>query len=135
VVKGEVSDTRYISSERADWMNYTLHATGGRDIAEIISLDAPVRSPQDILDIIVNVPSRFIILRKEMLDGSFFDLKTGLAGDILQKFSNYDKKLAVIGDFSGFTSTSLKDFIYESNKRNDVVFVDSVEAAVDRFSK
>jgi hypothetical protein len=115
-------------------MDYTLHNTGDNDIAEIISVDAPVRCSGDILEIIVNVPARSVILRKEMLNESFFDLKSGLAGDILQKFSNYGRKLAVIGDFSGYASKSLKDFIYECNKRGDFLFVDSLETALEKFS-
>ncbi len=43
----------------------------------------------------------------------FFDLSTRLAGEILQKFINYHVKIAIIGDFSIYTSKSLKDFIYE----------------------
>ncbi|MCK7528774.1 MAG: DUF4180 domain-containing protein [Ignavibacteriales bacterium] len=29
----------------------------------------------------------------------FFDLKTGIAGEILQKFSTYNVRLAILGDF------------------------------------
>ena len=32
-------------------------------------------------------------------------------------------KLAIIGDFSGYTSKPLRDFIYESNNGNQVFFV------------
>ncbi|WP_083996437.1 DUF4180 domain-containing protein [Desulfosporosinus acididurans] len=52
----------------------------------------------------------------------FFDLKTKLAGEILQKFVNYHVRIAIVGDFSGYKSKSLKDFIYESNNGKDVFF-------------
>lgn len=41
----------------------------------------------------------------------------------------------IVGDFSGYTSKPLKDFIYESNKGRDIFFVDSEEEAIDRLSR
>lgn len=35
-----------------------------------------------------------------------------IENEVLQKFINYQTKIAIIGDFSGYTSKSLKDFIY-----------------------
>ena len=63
----------------------------------------------------------------------FFDLSTKIAGDILQKVSNYNKRLAIIGDYSNVKSKALKDFIYESNKTKQVIFVDEVEEALRIF--
>lgn len=71
-----------------------------------------------------------MVLYKESLNESFFDLKTGLAGEILQKFSNYRFKLAIVGDFSHYTSKSLRDFIYECNKGNMVYFKDDLDSAL-----
>jgi len=64
----------------------------------------------------------------------FFDLRSGLAGEILQKFTTYRMKLVIIGDFSQYTSKSLQDFIYESNKGNHILFVSNEEEAVAKFS-
>ena len=70
-----------------------------------------------------------IILYEYNLPAEFFDLKTKLAGDILQKFSTYNGRLAIIGDFSRYESNSLKDFIYESNKQGRINFVATMEDA------
>ncbi len=43
-----------------------------------------------------------IILKKENIDECFFDLRTGFAGELLQKLVNYNCKLAIIGDFSTY---------------------------------
>lgn len=75
-----------------------------------------------------------VIIKEENLQPEFFDLKTGLAGDILQKFSTYQGRLAIIGDFSKYESKSLKDFIYESNKMGRINFVASMEEAVGALS-
>jgi hypothetical protein len=75
-----------------------------------------------------------IILYERNFHEDFFKLATGLAGDILQKFSNYRSKLAIIGDFSKYQSKSLQDFIRESNKGNAVFFVDNMESALIKLT-
>ncbi|MBE7719915.1 DUF4180 domain-containing protein [Lacrimispora indolis] len=89
---------------------------------------------QSILDIMSSAGYQYncigMILYKESLDESFFDLKTGIAGEILQKFSNYSFKLGVVGDFSQYTSKSLKDFIYECNKGNLIYFKNDLDSAL-----
>ncbi len=75
-----------------------------------------------------------MILNKEAITESFFKLSTGLAGEILQKFVNYDMKLAVIGDFSHYTSKPLRDFIYESNRGKHIFFVSDEENAIGKLS-
>lgn len=90
-------------------MKYNSHNKNGLEMVEIVSLDEPVGSSSDFLDIMGNVPSRIILLYDHMLHEDFFVLKTGLAGDILQKVSNYQLKLGIIGDFSGFSFFSSFD--------------------------
>ena len=68
------------------------------------------------------------------LHPDFFDLKTRFAGEILQKFSNYDVKLAIVGDFSKYSSKSLRDFIYESNKGKLIFFADNLNTALMKLS-
>lgn len=68
-----------------------------------------------------------VILRKEQLDESFFRLSSGLAGEVLQKFVNYQMRLVIVGDFSHYTSKPLRDFIYESNQGTHVGFFSSEE--------
>ncbi len=76
-----------------------------------------------------------IILNKSLVSKSFFDLKTRLAGEILQKFINYRVKLAIVGDFSVYSSKSLKDFIYESNNGKDIFFLPTEEQAIEKLSR
>ena len=74
-----------------------------------------------------------IIIDKKLIAEDFFILSTGLAGEILQKYINYDVKMAVYGDYSRYTSKPLKDFIYESNNGKDVFFVPSIDEAVKKL--
>ena len=71
---------------------------------------------------------------KESLSEDFFDLKTCFAGDVLQKFSNYRFKFAIVGDFSAYSSKALRDFIYECNKGNLVFFKSLLEEALDALT-
>ena len=75
-----------------------------------------------------------IVIDKRLITEDFFILSTGVAGEILQKFINYDVKIAIYGDYSKYTSKPLKDFIYESNKGCDVFFVTDKEAAVNKLT-
>ena len=64
----------------------------------------------------------------------FFNLRTRLAGEVLQKFINYQIKVAIVGDFTIYSSKSLKDFIYESNKGSNIFFLPNEEQAIERLS-
>lgn len=72
-----------------------------------------------------------LILYRENIIDDFFDLKTRMAGEILQKFSTYRMKLAIVGNWDSIEKQSLKDFIKESNRMGHVLFANSVEQAID----
>ena len=76
-----------------------------------------------------------IALNKEAVVEEFFVLSKGLAGEILQKFINYQTKFAIYGDYSKYTSKPLKDFIYESNNGKDIFFIDNEDEAIKMLSK
>ncbi len=118
-------------------MQIKIHALQNTSVAEIISESVIINNVQDALDLMANVGyqgTEKMILRDHQLHPDFFILSTRLAGDILQKFTNYKVQLAIIGDFSSITSKSLKDFIYESNKRGLIMFVPSLEQALERLN-
>lgn len=75
-----------------------------------------------------------IIIREENITIEFFNLKTGIAGEILQKFSNYRMKLTIVGNFTNYTSKSIVDFMRESNERKQINFVAFVEEALKKLS-
>ena len=113
-------------------MNIKIHDFDNIKIAELISDKVEIQEVQDAVDLLGNsgyLGAEKIIVRKEQLCPDFFDLKTGIAGDILQKFSNYNKQLAIVGDFTEYTSKSLRHFIRESNKTGRILFVSVFEEA------
>ncbi|MCJ0742762.1 DUF4180 domain-containing protein [Pedobacter montanisoli] len=74
-----------------------------------------------------------VIIHEENINPQFFDLKTKIAGEILQKFVNYKVRLCIIGDFAKYNSKSLNDFIYESNKGKAVNFLSHTDQAIEKF--
>jgi len=102
-------------------------------IVEFVSDEILINNPQDLLSLMANHQMDTFIIKKENINPEFFDLQTGLAGEILQKISNYQKRLAIVGDYSNLKSKSLAAFIYESNKTKQVIFVDSVKKALEIF--
>lgn len=118
-------------------INYHNTDNGVR-IVEILPGSGLITGPDDILDIMAE--ARFggsdrMIIHDKSLHPDFFDLKTKVAGEILQKFSNYRMRLAVVGDFSGFKSKSLRDFIRESNRTGIICFVGSFNEALLKLDR
>lgn len=110
----------------------------GISIAEILPGSETIGTTEDLLDILADAGyngSTGLIIHSGTLSDRFFDLKTGLAGEILQKFSNYRMRLAIIGDFTKTDSKALRDFIRESNTRGTINFVGSAEEAFARLNK
>lgn len=114
-------------------MHVISHENGNSKTAEIISDSPVIRQAEDGLDLMGDMYFRgydSIILHQKNISPDFFDLKTGMAGEILQKFSNYRMKLTIVGDFENITSRSLRDFIFESNKSGQIRFVNTLEEAL-----
>lgn len=119
-------------------MDITIIKENNFEIAVVNSSEILITDVQSALDLMATVRYETgcdrIILSKSAIVEDFFDLKTRLAGDILQKFVNYYVKVAIIGDFSEYSSKSLKDFIYESNKGKHIFFVPDEKQAVEKLS-
>lgn len=108
----------------------------GVNIAEIISENIIINEVQDALDLMANcnyLGAERIVLLENQLNPDFFDLKTRFAGEVLQKFSNYRNRLAIVGDFLKYESKSLQDFIFESNKGKLISFVETMEEAIEKI--
>ena len=118
-------------------MKYTILGIND-SIVYIESEDILISDMQSALDLIATVSfekgCNRIIINKNAVCEDFFILSRGIAGDILQKFTNYRTKLAIIGDYSKYTSKPLQDFIYECNQGNDIFFVGKLDLAVVKLT-
>ena len=107
-------------------------------IAMIDSSEVIISDGQTALDcaatILYEHDCQAIAMCKAAITEDFFRLSTGVAGEIAQKFVNFRFCLAIIGDFSEYTSKPLRNFIYESNRGRHLFFVSDENTAVDRLS-
>lgn len=109
-----------------------------KTVAVVTGEEKVITDAQSALDLIMTARyetgTNLIAVDKEAITEDFFVLSRGLAGEVLQKFINYQAKIAIFGDFSQYTSKPLKDFIYESNKGQDIFFVSTKTEAVERLA-
>ncbi len=107
-------------------------------VAIIKSDELVITDTQSALDLMATVKYETdcdrIAIHKSSVAEDFFILSSGLAGEILQKFVTYHVKLAIVGDFSHYTSKPLRDFIYESNNGSHVFFVGTEEEAIVKLA-
>jgi hypothetical protein len=101
------------------------------NIAYVETKEQIIYDVQSALDLMATVSYEYgchaMLINKSAIVEDFFDLSTCLAGEIVQKYVNYGMKLAIVGDFSKYSSKALQDYIYECNKGKDIFFVSSEE--------
>lgn len=118
-------------------MQIETHPANGRKTAEVVSDTIVLSTAEDGLDLLGNLYYQGfdnILLYEKNIAPAFFDLKTGIAGEVLQKFSNYRVRLAIVGEFAPYQSKSIKDFMFESNRAGHINFVPSKAEALERLS-
>lgn len=116
-------------------MNIEKIEKNGIVCAVVCSDEIVITDSQSALDLLMtakyNVGTKNIVIDKKLIKEDFFILSSGLAGEILQKYVNYEGRIAIYGDYSQYTSKPLHDFIYESNKGHDIFFTTSKDEAVE----
>ena len=118
--------------------SFISHTIGKAMVAEVAANDMLLTAPEDANDLLGNAYYQGfdgMIISADKISPRFFDLKTRLAGEILQKFSSFQMRLAIVGDFSVFPSESLKSFIYESNRGSLIHFSPTTADALAWFLK
>jgi hypothetical protein len=89
-----------------------------------------LRSGRDAIDLIAEAHAADLILVPvERFDGDFFRLRSGLAGEFIQKFVTYGRRLAILGDISRHVaeSAALRDLVHEANRGEHFWFVANLE--------
>lgn len=114
---------------------------GGVDVFVLAESGPALASTQDFLEVIGalwgEAPEvRQVAIPTGRLAGEFFDLRSGLAGDALQKFVNYRLQVAVVGDVAAHrrSSQAFDDFVRESNDGSHVWFVADLDELAARLS-
>ncbi|MCF7823708.1 MAG: DUF4180 domain-containing protein [Candidatus Marinimicrobia bacterium] len=91
-----------------------------------ISIEADI---MDLLSKCYEYESNLILLSENNLSSAFFDLKTGLAGAAMQKFSNYQVKVSVSLQNENNYSPRFQELMHEMNRSNSLRFFLDRESA------
>lgn len=113
-----------------------IQNNSGVKIAELKDQNIRIAGLNDMVDLLGNafyLGTQNILIRSDQLPEGFLELKNGIAGELLQKVSNYRMRLVILGDFSTIESKSLRDFIYESNNSGFVYFVANRKEAIQKL--
>jgi hypothetical protein len=94
------------------------------------------REASDILSAAWAEQATLVAIPVARLDADFFSLSTGTAGNIIQKFVNYQMQLAIIGDISRWMaeSTAFRDFVVEANRGQALWFVADLDMLEARLA-
>jgi len=93
------------------------------------------RDAVDLLGKAFEDRATLIVIPVECLDDDFFRLRTRIAGELIQKFVQYRRRLAIVGDISRHLaqSSALRAFVYESNRGNEVWFLANLDELGQRL--
>ena len=93
-------------------------------------LGLAIRSPNDISDVfIASLEHGGLLFTETELCPEFFDLRTGLAGEALQKFANYQARIAIVVSGRESHGERFGELMYEHRTHPLVRFFDSREEA------
>jgi hypothetical protein len=100
----------------------------------------PPRNSRDAADLIGAARSQqatLVVIPADRLGDDFFHLKTGVAGEIIQRFVTYQLRLPITGDISRYVdeSRTLGDFVYECNKGALIWFLPDLESVTKRLNR
>lgn len=99
---------------------------GNAKVASLVGDEPALQSEQDAVDLVGNVSfagATGLLLEAGQLAPEFFDLKSGFAGAVLQKFINYRVKLAVLLPHEAEFEGAFGAFVSESHEGSNVAFL------------
>lgn len=113
-------------------MNYQVIETGGHKYIELLAGGKVIENEQDALELVAicgEYDTHRLLIHSENLPDEFFQLKSGVAGNILQKFSNYYIKAAAIIPAERVNQGRFREMALEANRGSYFrIFVERKEA-------
>ena len=116
-----------------------LRSVGGLEVL-VCAPDGPALGgdPNALTDLIGDALSHrvsWVAVPVARLDQRFLTLRSGVAGEVVQKFVNYRLRLAVLGDIAGplAASGSLRDFVREANRGTNLWFLADLDELAGRL--
>jgi PadR family transcriptional regulator, regulatory protein AphA len=115
-------------------MNFTLIERKKVKIAMCIPDGTKISSEADALEAVAacgEFETDKLLIPGNSLSETFYDLKSGLAGAVLLKFSNYQIKTAVYVTAEMIGQGKFYEFVLETNRGNDFRVFQDREKALD----
>jgi hypothetical protein len=112
----------------------TLKEMNGHKVAQLPATAPILGDRQALLDLMANAyfqGAEGLLLHAAQLPPGFLDLKTKVAGDVLQSFSNYRMRLAIVLGQKPEPGSALAAFVLESNRGDLIRFAVDEEEAWD----
>ena len=100
-------------------MDSTLKSLNGIDFIDLTEGDSNISRETDLnelLSLCYYHNSNLILMSEKNLSEQFFNLKSGLAGASMQKFANYQAKVAILLPHDAEKSERFKELMYEMNQ-------------------
>lgn len=100
-------------------MNYRIVEKAEK---KYIELKEAFNSEEDVVDIIgvcISNDINMLLLKEEVFDEKFINLRSGLAGIVLQKFTNYHIKASAVIEDEDKIQGRFRELISELNKSKD----------------
>lgn len=100
----------------------------------------PLTGGGQVVDLIGDALHRgaeVVVVPVSRLTDDFFRLRTGQAGEIVQKLVNYRLRLVIVGDLSDrlAASPTLRAFVHEANRGRQVWFVSDEDELDQRLNR
>jgi hypothetical protein len=114
----------------------TIHGTTVMVLApDGIPLDTE-GAATDVIGEALGQRAEIVVIPAERLTDDFFELRTGIAGEITQKFVNYRLQLAIVGDIASRAGTSrtLQAWVAESNRGRQLWFDPTFDDFAERLT-
>jgi hypothetical protein len=106
--------------------------TNASGIAIVVAAEAglAVRAFEDIADVVgASLAAGALVLTEDDVDPAFFDLRSGWAGELFQKATNYGVRLALVLPDPGRYGPRWRELAFEHTAHRVVRFVPSRAAA------
>ncbi|GAB6930637.1 DUF4180 domain-containing protein [Paenibacillus sp. JCM 10914] len=124
--------------EEEEKMNYQIRELESEKYIELMSSTEPLSTENDTLDLISlcwEHETNALMIHYAALSEDFFKLKTKLAGNMIQKFTNYGIKAAAIISQETIQTGRFKEMAMETNKGNHFRLYESKEEAEEWLLK
>ena len=114
-------------------MNYQINEINSKKYIEVMSMSNSLNSENDILDLIAlcwEHEASLLLIHYEVFSADLFNLKTKVAGGIIQKLINYNIKSAALIPEEIMSKGRFREMALETNKGHHFRMYENKEEAV-----